>query len=276
MPVKKRILIVANELSPYLELTDFSKILNQIAVKSFEKGYEVRVIMPRFGVINERRHRLHEVVRLSGINIGVDKEDYPLLIKVASLPNARLQVYFMDNEDFFRRKLVFKNEDEKFFEDNVERMLFFTKSTLEIVKKFGWPPDVIHCHGWMTSMLPAFLKTSHQKEPVFEHSKVVFTAQNSQFDGVVGERFSEILENSTMLDEDARKLYNTGDFDSLLVGASTFSDTVICGDNVEEGHFSKNFTSAINEKFVPFNLDWEYDVESIMNVYETLMEEVAQ
>lgn len=276
MPVKKRILIVANELSPYLELTDFSKVLNQIAVKSFERGYEVRVIMPRFGVINERRHRLHEVVRLSGINIGVDKEDYPLLIKVASLPNARLQVYFMDNEDFFRRKLVFKNEEEKFFEDNVERMLFFTKSTLEIVKKFGWPPDVIHCHGWMTSMLPAFLKTSHQKEPVFEHSKVVYTAQNTQFDGVVGDRFGEILENSTMLNDETRKLYSAGDYDSLLMGASTYADTVICGDDVQSDNFNKNFTASINEKIVPFNPDWEYDVESIMNVYDTLMEEVTQ
>jgi len=276
MPVKKRILIVANELSPYLELTDFSKILNNIAVKSFEKGYEVRIIMPRFGVINERRHRLHEVVRLSGINIGVDREDYPLLIKVASLPNARLQVYFMDNEDFFRRKMVFKNEEEVFFEDNVERMLFFTKSTLEIVKKFGWPPDVIHCHGWMTSLLPAFLKTSHQKEPVFEHSKVVYTAQNTQFDGVVGERFNEIIENSTILSKDAKKLYDGGSFAALLNGASVFSDSVICGEQIEDDNFNKDFASGISEKIVPFNADWEYDVESIMNVYESLMEEVPQ
>lgn len=276
MQVKKRILLVANELSPYLEITDFSKILNQIAVKSYEKGHEVRIIMPRFGVINERRHRLHEVVRLSGINIGVDKEDYPLLIKVASLPNARLQVYFMDNEDFFRRKMVFQNEEGKLFEDNAERMLFFTKSTLEIVKKFGWPPDVIHCHGWMTSLLPSFFKTSHQKEPVFEHSKVIFTAQNCPYDGVVGERFNEILDNSTILEDEVKEKYEGGDFSNLLKGAVHYADTVICGDDWKAENFNKNFADEVNEKIVPFNADWEVDVESIMNIYESLMEEVPQ
>src|SRR3954465_8327596 len=124
---KKRVLIIANELSPYLEFTDFANILNQLAVKAFESGMEVRVIMPRFGVINERRHRLHEVVRLSGINIIVDKDDYPLIIKVASLPNARLQVYFMDNEDYFKRKQVFTDDKGDFFEDNADRAVFFCK-----------------------------------------------------------------------------------------------------------------------------------------------------
>src|SRR5690606_34260461 len=162
---KKRILIITNELSPYLEITEFASILNSLSVKTFDSGMEIRVIMPRFGTINERRHRLHEVVRLSGINISVDKEDHPLLIKVASLPNARLQVYFMDNEDFFKRKFNFYNDQEEFFEDNPERLLFFCKSALEIVKKFGWPPDVIHCHGWMTSLIPLFLKTAYKKEP---------------------------------------------------------------------------------------------------------------
>src|SRR3954470_3424412 len=115
---KKRVLIIANELSPYLEFTDFAQILNKLAIKTFDSGLEVRVIMPRFGVINERRHRLHEVVRLSGINVIIDKDDYPLIIKVASLPNARLQVYFMDNEDFFRRKYIFQDENEHWYDDN--------------------------------------------------------------------------------------------------------------------------------------------------------------
>jgi starch synthase len=121
---KKRVLIIANELSPYLELTDFAGILNNLAVKAFESGIEVRIIMPRFGVINERRHKLHEVVRLSGINIIIDKDDYPLIIKVASLPNARLQVYFMDNDDYYKRKFVFRDENEAFYEDNADRMVF--------------------------------------------------------------------------------------------------------------------------------------------------------
>lgn len=276
MQTKKRVLIIANELSPYLELTDFSKIINQLAVKSFEKGYEVRVIMPRFGVINERRHKLHEVVRLSGINISVDKEDYPLLIKVASLPNARLQVYFMDNEDFFRRKCVFNDENESFFEDNSERLLFFTKSALEIVKKFGWPPDIIHCHGWMTSLIPAFLKTSYQKEPVFTHSKVLYTAQNKQFDGDLGKGFVEKILNSTNIDEKLLKPYNKADNESLNVGACSFSDIVIFGEDKINGAIKKNFKPGIDENVIPYSADWHEDVESLMSVYNTLLEEVAQ
>src|SRR3981189_2909948 len=115
---KKRILFIANEMSPYLELTEFAEVVNKLAVLSNDNNMEVRCIMPRFGTINERRHRLHEVVRLSGINVSVDSDDYPLQIKVASLPNARLQVYFLDNEDLFKRKLVFNDESEKFFDDN--------------------------------------------------------------------------------------------------------------------------------------------------------------
>ncbi len=139
MSTKKRILFIANEMSPYIELTEFAEIVNKLAIKSNDAGYEVRCIMPRFGTINERRHRLHEVVRLSGINVSVDNDDYPLQIKVASLPNARLQVYFLDNEDFFKRKFVFNDEDENWYDDNALRTIFFSKGALETVKKFGWP-----------------------------------------------------------------------------------------------------------------------------------------
>src|ERR1044072_5273436 len=186
---KKRVLIVANELSPYMEFTDFAQILNKLAIKTFDSGIEVRVIMPRFGIINERRHRLQEVVRLSGINVIIDKDDYPLIIKVASLPSARLQVYFMDNEDYFKRKQVFRDDQDNFFDDNGERMIFFCKSALETVKKFGWPPHVIHCHGWMTSLVPVYLKTVYKKEPVFGYSKTIYTAQADEFSEKLSDDF---------------------------------------------------------------------------------------
>ena len=144
---KKRVLFVTQEMNPYTALSQISEVVNRLPQVSNDKGFEIRVLMPRFGTINERRHRLHEVVRLSGMNIIVDDEDYPLIIKVASLPGARLQVYFLDNEEFFKRKFVFHDEDEKPFDDNMERMVFFCKGVLETVKKFGWPPDIIHCHG---------------------------------------------------------------------------------------------------------------------------------
>ena len=163
MSTKKRILFIATEMSPYLELTEFAEFINKLAIKSNDSGLEVRCIMPRFGVINERRHRLHEVVRLSGINVSVDEDDYPLQIQVASLPNARLQVYFLENEDFFKRKQVFHDESDTWFDDNALRTVFFCKGALETVKKFGWPPDIIHCSGWMTSLIPAYIKTAYKK-----------------------------------------------------------------------------------------------------------------
>lgn len=134
MSTKKRILFIANEISPYLELTEFAEIINKLAVLSNDNNFEVRCIMPKFGTINERRHRLHEVVRLSGINVTIQNDDYPLVIKVASLPNARLQVYFLDNEDFFKRKTIFTDENEKWYDDNGLRTVLFCKGALETVK----------------------------------------------------------------------------------------------------------------------------------------------
>ena len=176
-------------MSPYLELTEFSEIVNKLAIKANDTGYEVRCIMPRFGTINERRHRLHEVVRLSGINISIDNDDYPLQIKVASLSNARLQVYFLDNEDMFKRKFVFNDENEKWYDDNGIRSIFFCKGALETVKKFGWPPDIIHCSGWMSALIPLFLKTAYKKEPVFSNSKVLFTVGQNTFKEKLGSSF---------------------------------------------------------------------------------------
>src|SRR4051812_11166573 len=192
MSTKKRILFIAQEMSPYLELTDYANMINKMAIKSNESGLEVRVIMPRFGIINERRHRLHEVVRLSGINIVIEGDDYPLVIKVASLPNARLQVYFLDNEDFFKRKQVFADEAGKFFEDNGLRAVLFCKGALETVKKFGWPPDIIHCSGWMTGLIPMFLRSAYKKEPVFSHSKVVYTIGEQTFKEKLGADFLKL------------------------------------------------------------------------------------
>lgn len=271
---KKRILIICNELSPYLEITDFSKVLNQLAVKSFDAGYEVRVIMPRFGTINERRHRLHEVVRLSGINVPVDKEDYPLLIKVASLPNARLQVYFMDNEDFFKRKLVFRNDKEEFFEDNAERAIFFCKSALEIVKKFGWPPDIIHCHGWMTSLIPTLIKTSYKKEPVFAHSQVLYTAQSRQFEENLGADFVAKVANSTPTKEKDLTLYNSADHDALVMGAAASSDFVIFGDDGVSEAVKEKFPPMEGTNYIPYDESWNEDAAQLFQIYENLLEEV--
>lgn len=269
---KKRVLIVANELSPYIEFTDFAHILNKLAVKTFDSGLEVRVIMPRFGIINERRHRLHEVVRLSGINVIIDKDDYPLIIKVASLPSARLQVYFMDNDDYFKRKAIFRDEHEHFYDDNAERMIFFCKSALETVKKFGWPPHVIHCHGWMTSLIPAYLKTAYKKEPVFGYSKVIYTAQNSQFDEVLNPSFVKKALISADIKEKDLEAYKDGTCDALTLGASKYADVVIHGSEDLSKDLVEEIKPSRYKKVVKYDEAWKEDVSSLLDLYKSLTE----
>ena len=178
---QKRLLFVAQEMDPYLALTEMASLVKRLAPMATDNGWEVRVLMPRFGVINERRNRLHEVVRLSGINIIIDDLDYPLIIKVASLPGTRIQVDFLDNEECFKRKLVFRDEEENFLEDNGERMIFFCKSLIETVRKFGWTPDIIHCHGWFTSLIPMYLRTHYAKDPIFTNSKIIYSLYEQDF-----------------------------------------------------------------------------------------------
>lgn len=269
---KKRVLIVANELSPYVEFTDFAQILNKLAVKAFDAGMEVRMIMPRFGLINERRHRLHEVVRLSGINVIIDKEDYPLIIKVASLPNARLQVYFMDNEDYFKRKSVFRDDQDKFYDDNAERMIFFCKSALETVKKFGWPPHVIHCHGWMTSLIPMYLKTAYKKEPVFSYSKVLYTAQGSQFKEKLNSNFvQKAMVNNDIKEKDA-ELYKDGTNNALTLGASKYADVVVFGNNELDKKVIDEIKPSRYKKVLKYDEAWKEDVTSLLDLYKSLTE----
>lgn len=269
---KKRVLIIANELSPYLEDTDFAQILNKLAIKTFDSGLEVRVIMPRFGTINERRHRLHEVVRLSGINIIIDGDDYPLIIKVASLPNARLQVYFMDNEDYFKRKQVFRDESGTFFEDNADRAVFFCKSALETVKKFGWPPHVIHCHGWMTSLVPMYLKTAYKKEPVFAQSKVIYTMQADQFSEKLPENFVQKAVISGEIKEKDMELFREGSATALTLGGAKCADVVIEGAPADQlpARVAEEVKPSRTKKLVKWEESWKEDITPLLDLYKSL------
>ena len=188
---KKRVLFVTQEMEPYTVANEISTLVRRLPQHTQEKGFEIRVLMPKFGNINERRHRLHEVVRLSGMNIIVDDDDYPLIIKVASLPGARMQIYFLDNEEFFKRKFVFEDADGKPFEDNSDRMIFFCKGIMETVKKFGWAPDIIHCHGWMTSLIPLYLKTVYKDEPIFQNANLIYSVYNNNLENTFTEEFLE-------------------------------------------------------------------------------------
>ena len=217
-------------MNPYLAITEMGKVVRQLPQFVQENGMEIRVLMPRFGNINERRNRLHEVVRLSGMNIIIDEEDFPLIIKVASLPGARIQVYFLDNEDFFKRKFVFRDENEKFFKDNAERTIFFCKGALETVKKFGWPPDIIHCHGWMTSLIPLYLRTIYAGDPVFAESKTVFSVYNKDFDENLDKSFLSKAQINGTVNDDHLKVFNDCSCEDLQKGGVFYSDAAIMGE----------------------------------------------
>jgi starch synthase len=268
MSAKKRILFIANEMSPYLELTEFSEIVNKLAIKANENNFEVRCIMPRFGIINERRHRLHEVVRLSGINVSVDNDDMPLQIKVASLPNARLQVYFLDNEDLFRRKFIFHDENEKWFDDNGLRTVFYCKGALETVKKFGWPPDIIHCSGWMTGLIPAYLKTVYKKEPVFSHSKIVYTIGQQTFKEKLGSDFMKKALIHPSLKEKDLEIYKEANNTAMYRGGATYADAITFGAEKIDKKLAEEFAKVRGKKTLPFNPDG--DLTDYLQLYNDL------
>jgi len=231
---RKKLLYVTQEMDPYLVLTEAGSIVKKLAPYINDSGLEVRVLMPRFGIINERRNRLHEVVRLSGINIIINNDDYPLIIKVASLPGARIQVYFLDNEEFFKRKTVFENEEEKFFDDNAERMVFFCKATMETVKKFGWHPNIIHCHGWMSSLIPLYLKTQYAKDPVFAHTKMVYSVYEKSFSDKLNKNFLKTALIGEDIKEKDLAVFKELTNEAITLGGAQYADAIVQGtENIE-------------------------------------------
>src|SRR5699024_4709768 len=187
----KRILYVSSEVMPYLPENEMSSMSFEAPRMVNNQGGQIRIFMPRFGVINERRHQLHEVIRLSGANLVINDLDMPLIIKVASIPMARMQVYFNDNEDYFEHKATIKDKEGNLFLDNDERVIFFTKGVIETVKKLNWAPDIIHVHGWMASLLPLYLRNYYGNEPLFMNSKIVTSVYNNGFDGTLDEDMEE-------------------------------------------------------------------------------------
>jgi starch synthase len=269
---KKRLLIVTQEMEPYTALSEIAGIVYQMPKYMFDQGMEIRLLMPRYGTINERRHRLHEVVRLSGMNIIVDDDDYPLIIKVASMPNSRLQVYFLDNEDFFKRKSVYEDADGQPFDDNPDRMIFFSKGIIETVKKFGWPPDIIHIHGWMTSLIPFYLKTAYKNEPLFANSKVVYSVYGEPvFDKDAPARFFEKA-NINGLESEELEVFRDGDGVNMNRGACQFSDAIIIGSETLD--LSVDYLSDAQEKpvlpFMDSNSDY---LPTYLEFYQSLMTE---
>ena len=188
---KKKILFISQEIMPYLPETEMAHIGRFLPQGIQDKGKEIRTFMPRYGCINERRNQLHEVIRLSGMNLIINDTDHPLIIKVASIQAARMQVYFIDNEDYFQRKHIVKDDEGNSFPDNDERAIFFARGVFETVKKLRWAPDLIYCQGWITALVPLYLKKEYHDDPVFAHSKIVFSTYNDQFEGSLHKDFQK-------------------------------------------------------------------------------------
>lgn len=170
----KKVLFISQEMLPYMDATQMAYINRQLPQAIQTEGCEIRIFMPRWGVINERRNQLHEVIRLSGMNIIINDTDHPLIIKVASVPQSRMQVYFIDNDDFFKGREVLSDAKGKEYPDNFERAVFFARGVIETVRKLYWVPDIIVCQGWAASLAPLLMKTAYREEPPFISSKVVF------------------------------------------------------------------------------------------------------
>lgn len=226
---KPRILFVFEEIYPYLSKTHISKIGRYLPQAIQEKKKEIRTFLPRYGKINERRNQLHEVIRLSGMNLIINDIDHPLIIKVASIQLARMQVYFIDNEDYFHRKHRFRDKDRAFFPDNDERAIFYARGVLETVKKLNWSPDLIHIHGWFGSLVSMYVKKIFNDNPLFNESKIVVSLYNNDFTESLSPEFPNKLLYEGINSDDL-KHYNQRDYVGLMKSAIDFSDAVIFGE----------------------------------------------
>ncbi len=243
----KRILYVSSELTPYLPENEVSKMAFNVPREMHHKGAQIRMFMPRFGVINERRHQLHEVIRLSGMNLIINDMDMPLIIKVASVPKERMQVYFIDNEEYFKRKAVFTDEDGNLFPDNDERAIFFAKGVVETVKKLKWAPDIIHVHGWMASLLPLYLKEYYKNDPLFAESKIVTSIFNYDSSGIEDKDTLVEKIKFDQISDDKLSAFNTADQFHMVHVAIENSDAIIHGSE----NLNDAFVQAIEKRNIP-------------------------
>ena len=267
---KLRILYVASEINPFLQTSEVADFVRKLPQDMQERGMEIRILVPRFGLINERKNRLHEVVRLSGINISVGEEEKPLVIKVASIPNAKLQVYFIDNEDYFHRKFVFFDKENNFYKDNDERAVFFCKGVLETVKKLGWAPDIVHCNDWVTSLIPMYLKTTYKNDPIFQKTKSVFTIYNNVFSHRFG---ADLLDKVKMLDIDDSMLEDlkSADFAGFIKTGAAYADAVIRAEEEVKDALNKLFIEIEKEKKVDTIKKDDNFPDSYFNLYNELV-----
>jgi starch synthase len=233
---------------PYLPDTEVAKISRNLPQGIQERGREIRTFLPRYGHINERRNQLHEVIRLSGMNLIINDSDHPLIIKVASIQSARMQIYFIDNEDFFHRKNIVDDEDGNEFEDNDERSIFYVRGVFETVKKLRWIPDVVHCHGWLSALAPIYLKRFYSDEPCYAKTKVVYSIYDDGFKNPLNRHLVDKMKMDSINDRDLKIIKESTDYAALTSLAVQFSDGVIQG----SPHINEKVTEFIETSGKPF------------------------
>ena len=222
----RKILYVCQEIMPYLPESELSSLSRHLAQAMQERGNEIRTFMPRYGCINERRNQLHEVIRLSGMNLIIDDNDHQLIIKVASIPSARIQIYFIDNDDFFSRKATLTDAEGNEFDDNDERAIFFARGVLETVRKLNWTPTVVHCMGWMSAITPIYLKKVFNDDPLFRDVKVVVTLCNDRFEQNLSEGLDQKIANEGVKDENLANL-SSASYENLYRFVIDYADGIV-------------------------------------------------
>jgi starch synthase len=265
----KKILYVSSEVVPYLSENEVSMMSYDVPKMVNDQGGQIRIFMPRYGNINERRHQLHEVIRLSGMNLVVNDLDMPLIIKVASIPKERIQVYFIDNDEYFKRKATFTDEDGVLFEDNDERAIFFAKGVVETVKKLNWVPDIIHVHGWMAALLPIYLKHYYKDEALFANTKIVTSVYSQSFDGTLD---TEMI-NKVKFDgipQTAISDLETPNYENIMKASISNCDAVIIASEMLSDSLTKYIASS-QKPFLSFAPKEKF-AEAYTTFYKSMLE----
>ena len=266
---KKKILYVSQEICPYMNESAMGTLSGALPQLMQESGKDIRIFLPRFGTVNERRHQLHEVIRLSGMNLIIDDFDHQLIIKVASIQQQRMQVYFIDNEEYFPRRQMFHDHEGNFIENNDERMIFYCKGVIETVRKLGWSPDVIHCQGWFTSLVPMYIKKLYSEDPLFENTKVIYSVFNNGYKGKLSDTIIDklLFENLTETDLSGLKNLNINTLNKFAI---SYADAVVQASE----KINKTVLNNIEESgkpFLEFPGEEEYE-NNYLNFYENFIE----
>jgi len=265
---KKKVLYISQEICPYMNQSNMGDLCGALPQLMQESGRDIRIFLPRFGTVNERRHQLHEVIRLSGMNLIIDDFDHQLIIKVASIQEQRMQVYFIDNEEFFPRRQMFHDHEGNFMGNNDERMIFYCKGVIETVRKLGWSPDVIHCQGWFTSLVPMYIKKLYSEDPLFENTKVIYSVFDNGYKGKLSDTIIDKLLFEDLEANDLSGLKNLN-VNTLNKFAISYSDAVVQASE----KINKSVLNSIEDSgkpFLDFPGDEEYEKE-YLNFYENFI-----